>query len=98
LSATKRLNSQPLTKAVLKCIIKFNLMIVCMCYPASNRDIDAVIDEGARTVEEIGQRCRAGTGCGMCQDELRERLQARGCGSNGATRDCASDLVSIRSR
>jgi bacterioferritin-associated ferredoxin len=73
-------------------------MIVCMCYPASNRDIDAVIDEGARTVEEIGQRCRAGTGCGMCQDDLRERLQARGCGSNAATRDCASDLVSLRSR
>jgi bacterioferritin-associated ferredoxin len=73
-------------------------MIVCMCYPASNRDIDAVIDEGARTVEEIGARCRAGIGCGMCQDDLRERLQARGCGSNGATRDCASDLVSLRSR
>jgi len=73
-------------------------MIVCVCYPASNRDIDAVIDEGARSVEEIGQRCRAGTGCGMCHDELRERLEARGCGANPASRDCASDLVSIRSR
>ncbi len=69
-----------------------------MCYPASHRDIDAVIDDGARTVEEIGQRCRAGTGCGMCHDELRERLEARGGGANAATRDCGAELVSIRSR
>jgi|GEM_PF-512743 len=77
---------------------QFRNMIVCMCYPASNRDIDAVIDEGARSVEEIGARCRAGTGCGMCHDELRERLDARGCGENAVTRDCTSALVSLRSR
>lgn len=71
-------------------------MIVCMCYPARDRDIDAVIDEGARTVEEIGERCRAGTGCGMCHDELRERLCARG--ANTAPRDCSHGPVSIRSR
>jgi bacterioferritin-associated ferredoxin len=75
---------------------QFQPMIVCMCYPARDRDIDAVIDEGARTVEEIGERCRAGTGCGMCHDELRERLCARG--ANSASRDCSHGLVSIRSR
>ena len=70
-------------------------MIVCMCHPASDRDIDAIIDDGARTVEEIGQRCRAGTGCGACVEELRDRLLAKG--ANGCGRDCASDLVSVRS-
>ncbi len=71
-------------------------MLVCLCHPASERAIDAVIDDGARTVEEIGQRCGAGTGCGSCVEELRERLQSRG--ANGCARDCTQDLVSISSR
>jgi len=71
-------------------------MLVCLCHPSSDRAIDAVIDDGARTVEEIGQRCGAGTGCGACVDELRERLQQKG--ANGCARDCAQDLVSIGSR
>jgi len=71
-------------------------VIVCLCYPASDRDIDAHIDDGARTVEEIGRRCGAGTGCGGCVEELRQRLESRG--ANGCSRDCAADLVSLRSR
>jgi bacterioferritin-associated ferredoxin len=65
-------------------------MIVCMCHPTSDRDVDAIIDDGARTVEEIGRRCGAGTGCGACVGELRERLSAKGAG--GCSRDCSSDL------
>jgi len=71
-------------------------MIVCLCHPTSDRDVDAVIDDGARTVEEIGRRCGAGTGCGSCLEELRERLTSRGV--NGCPRDCATPLVSITSR
>jgi len=65
-------------------------MIVCMCHPTSDRDVDAIIDDGARTVEEISRRCGAGTGCGACVEELRERLVAKGAG--GCGRDCSSDL------
>ena len=64
-------------------------MIVCMCHPTSDRDVDAIIDDGARTVEEISRRCGAGTGCGACVDELRERLAAKGAG--GCSRDCANE-------
>ena len=71
-------------------------MIVCVCHPTSDRDLDAVIDEGAQTVEEIGRRCGAGTGCGSCLGDLKDRLAARG--ANACTRDCASDLVPLRSR
>ena len=71
-------------------------MIVCLCYPASEREIDSVIDDGARTVEDIGRKCGAGTGCGTCVGELRERLASRG--AKGCSRDCAADLVSVRSR
>jgi bacterioferritin-associated ferredoxin len=84
-----------LTKQLLKSIIIFR-MIVCLCHPTSDRDVDAIIDEGARTVEDIGRRCGAGTGCGMCRQELRERLDARG--QSGAPRDCANGLVSLTSR
>jgi bacterioferritin-associated ferredoxin len=80
-----------LTKLVLKCIINFVSMIVCMCHPTSDRELDAIIDDGARTVEEISRRCGAGTGCGACLGELRERLQSKGA---SCSRDCASDLIS----
>jgi bacterioferritin-associated ferredoxin len=65
-------------------------MIVCLCHPTSDRELEAIIDDGARTVEEISRRCGAGTGCGACVGELRERLEARGA---GCSRDCA-DLIS----
>jgi len=63
-------------------------VLVCLCHPVSDRDVDVIIDEGARTVEEIGRRCGAGTGCGTCVDELRDRLAAKG--SPGCARDCGS--------
>jgi bacterioferritin-associated ferredoxin len=69
-------------------------MIVCLCHPTTDRDIDAIIDDGARTVEEISRRCGAGTGCGACLGELRERLDSKG--GAACPRDCAgsNDLVS----
>jgi len=78
-------------------------VLVCICHPTSDRDVEAIIDDGARTVAEIGQRCGAGTGCGACVERLCERLAARGSTDSqdtrdtGAASDCASDLVSIRS-
>jgi bacterioferritin-associated ferredoxin len=73
---------------------QFQPVLVCLCHPTSDRDLDAVIDDGARTVQEIGQRCGAGTGCGACVDELRDRLVSKG--ANGCGRDCSSDLISVR--
>ncbi|HSD86784.1 MAG TPA: (2Fe-2S)-binding protein [Kofleriaceae bacterium] len=70
-------------------------MLVCLCHPTSDRDLDSVIDEGARSVDEIGQKCGAGTGCGACLPELRDRLNSRG--ANACPRDCATDLVPLRS-
>jgi len=68
-------------------------MIVCLCHPTSDRELDAIIDDGARTVEEISRRCGAGTGCGACLGELRERLQTKG--GSGCNRDCGQhDLIS----
>jgi bacterioferritin-associated ferredoxin len=71
-------------------------MIVCFCHPTSDRDVDAVIDEGARSVEDIGRRCGAGTGCGSCVEDLRDRLTQRGVA--GCPRDAATPLVNVRPR
>ncbi|HUS30062.1 MAG TPA: (2Fe-2S)-binding protein [Kofleriaceae bacterium] len=74
-------------------------MIVCLCHPTSERDVDSIIDEGARTVEDIGRRCGAGTGCGACVGELHERLAAKGAGGGSCPRDREqNDLVPLRAR
>jgi bacterioferritin-associated ferredoxin len=83
-----------LTKLTLQSIIKFT-MLLCLCHPTTDRDVDAAIDDGARTVQDLARRCGAGTGCGGCIDELRGRLAARG--ANTCSRDCAVPLVPLRS-
>jgi bacterioferritin-associated ferredoxin len=70
-------------------------MLICLCHPTSHHEIEAVIDDGARSVDDIGRRCGAGTGCGACVGELQERLASRGC---GGPRDCAGAVASIRAR
>jgi bacterioferritin-associated ferredoxin len=42
-------------------------VIVCHCRAVSDDRIGAEIDAGARTVDEVGDRCGAGTGCGGCR-------------------------------
>jgi bacterioferritin-associated ferredoxin len=81
-------------------------MLVCLCHPASERQIESCIQEGARSVEDIGEMCGAGTGCGACRDELRECLERAGFGDDadraGVRSDppagCPGGLVSLRSR
>ncbi|MGH3328078.1 MAG: (2Fe-2S)-binding protein [Streptomycetales bacterium] len=45
-------------------------MYVCICHGVTERDIRREVAAGARSVEEIGDRCRAGTGCGSCVDRV----------------------------
>ena len=78
-------------------------MIVCLCHAVTDRDLERVIEAGASTVEEIGQRCGAGTDCGTCLGELRERLggdadPASAAGGTRGSSGCGSALVSVRSR
>jgi bacterioferritin-associated ferredoxin len=55
---------------------------VCSCAAVSEAQVHACIEAGAGTVEEIGERCDAGTGCGSCLDRLDamiENLTPGGC-------------------
>jgi bacterioferritin-associated ferredoxin len=46
-------------------------MWVCHCHAVTDGRIRAEVAAGARDADEIGERCRAGTGCGTCLEELR---------------------------
>jgi bacterioferritin-associated ferredoxin len=71
-------------------------VIVCLCHGVRDRDIDAVIGDGAETVEEIGAECGAGTGCGACIPELEDKLEHanRGC-ERDRSGDCPRTLVTL---
>jgi bacterioferritin-associated ferredoxin len=51
-------------------------MILCLCEGVSDRTIRAVARDGADSVREVGRRCGAGTGCGMCRRDIRAVLDA----------------------
>ena len=50
-------------------------MILCLCEGVNDRTVERVIDGGAATVAEIGERCGAGTGCGRCSCDLKDLLE-----------------------
>lgn len=52
-------------------------MYVCICAAVSEVQVHACIDAGASTVEEIGEHCDAGTGCGACLDRLDNMIEKR---------------------
>lgn len=52
-------------------------MIVCLCAAASDRDIRAAIEGGARCMTSLRER-GIGAGCGSCHTDLRRMLRAAG--------------------
>jgi assimilatory nitrate reductase catalytic subunit len=48
--------------------------VVCSCFGIGQRQISAEILEGARNVEAIGRRLKAGTNCGTCKPEINKLL------------------------
>lgn len=49
-------------------------MYVCMCLGVTESEIRACIRMGAATLDEISERCAAGTGCGGCLDSVEAIL------------------------
>jgi len=52
-------------------------LYVCICAAVTETEVHACLDGGAGTVEEIGERCSAGTGCGTCLDRLEAMVEDR---------------------
>ncbi len=49
-------------------------MYACLCAAATKAQVQTSILAGALTVEEIGDHCGAGTGCGSCVRRLQRML------------------------
>ena len=52
-------------------------VIICHCNAVSDRRIGAEVGLGAASVEEISQRCAAGTDCGRCIPRIEQVLSVR---------------------
>lgn len=65
-------------------------MIVCLCKVATDRDIADAIQDGASTVDEVGDRCGAGTGCGSCREFIHGMIDEGGSDCGGCE-DCPQD-------
>ncbi len=51
--------------------------LICTCFGVSEETIERIIAENrAETVEQIGEICNAGTGCGSCQFLIAELLDS----------------------
>ncbi len=51
--------------------------IICACRGVGEKAILAAIEDGAKTVDEIGEVTTAGTSCGSCKGELKQCLLKR---------------------
>jgi len=51
-------------------------MYVCICAAVTDTVVRSCIARGARTVDEVGDACEAGTGCGSCHDHIDVFLTA----------------------
>jgi bacterioferritin-associated ferredoxin len=51
-------------------------MYACLCAAVPESEVRECIQDGARTVEELGDECAAGTGCGSCHERLAAMLAA----------------------
>lgn len=62
-------------------------MLICSCKWLTYKQIRSVIEDGARSVEDIQRRCGAGTECGSCVDALQHMV------STSSTPQDAEDLA-----
>lgn len=53
-------------------------MLVCHCRRVNDRAIRDAARDGARTFEEVGDACGAGTGCGGCKPAIAELIVSEG--------------------
>lgn len=71
------------------------IVIVCHCHRVTHRTVLNVVQQGARTLEEVGRACGAGTGCGGCRksiEGLLEKSCPRECASPGRSEELGLEL------
>jgi bacterioferritin-associated ferredoxin/NifU-like protein involved in Fe-S cluster formation len=51
-----------------------DVAIICTCFGISEDTVAAVLRDGATSVEDVADRCRAGSGCGSCRFLIQELI------------------------
>jgi bacterioferritin-associated ferredoxin len=49
-------------------------MYVCYCGAVNDREVRDAVAHGARSIEDLQERCNAGSDCGGCHPALAELL------------------------
>ncbi|MEA2627248.1 MAG: BFD-like [2Fe-2S] binding domain [Candidatus Binatota bacterium] len=57
-------------------------MILCHCAGVTDRTIERLILDGARSVDDVTRACGAGASCAPCRDEILGLLYALGTPSH----------------
>lgn len=50
-------------------------LLLCQCNAIFEHEVQACIRKGARSVDEVGERCEAGTGCGSCRGAIKTMIE-----------------------
>lgn len=50
---------------------------ICHCFNVTKKEIEDAVDGGAKTVEAVGEKTNAGTGCGSCQENIQEIIDEK---------------------
>ena len=66
--------------------------IICQCKQVSYGDIRIAMSKGARTIDDIKELTKAGTGCGGCIKDIEEIL-ATACGCKMVSMESVLDAV-----
>jgi bacterioferritin-associated ferredoxin len=57
-------------------------MFVCSCKAVTDRTVAAAIASGASSIQEVADRCGAGSRCGGCWPELQRLLDEHAPGDS----------------
>jgi bacterioferritin-associated ferredoxin len=50
-------------------------LLICHCVRVCDRDIRECVRAGARTTDDVGRSCGAGTRCGGCREAIESIVQ-----------------------
>ncbi len=67
-------------------------MFVCLCRVVTDHQVRDAIHRGARNIDEVGESCGAGTGCGACHEQIQEMIDGEAA---TCARSCAQRRVAI---
>ena len=66
--------------------------------------VKEAIGQGAGSVDEVGDACGAGTGCGACHEQIQDMIDtenrscARACGGGGRAGQLVAIAATLNSR